>query len=41
LSEATYGALGRSIEAEMLPPAQVKGRHASVQAYRIAALTPA
>src|SRR5207244_12075118 len=41
LSEPTYRALGASIDAEMLPPAQVKGRHASVQAYRIAALTPA
>jgi class 3 adenylate cyclase/FixJ family two-component response regulator len=41
LSEPTYRALGESVEAEMLPPAQVKGRHASVQAYRIAALTPA
>jgi adenylate cyclase len=41
LSEPTYRALGQSVEAEMLPPAQVKGRHASVQAYRIAALTPA
>jgi len=41
LSDATYRALGKSIEAETLPPAQVKGRHASVQAYRIAALTPA
>src|SRR5438067_6906150 len=41
LSEATYRALGKAIEAETLPPAQVKGRHAAVQAYRIAALTPA
>jgi adenylate cyclase len=41
LSEPTYRALGQSVEAEILPPAHVKGRHASVQAYRIAALTPA
>ncbi|HVH65233.1 MAG TPA: adenylate/guanylate cyclase domain-containing protein [Candidatus Acidoferrum sp.] len=41
LSEATYRALGGSIKAEALPPTQVKGRHAAVQAYRIAALTPA
>jgi class 3 adenylate cyclase len=41
LSEATYRALDGSVEAEPLPPAQVKGRHASVQAYRIAALAPA
>src|SRR5256886_9490813 len=41
LSEPTYRALGASIHPEMLPPAQAKRRHASVQAYRIAALTPA
>jgi class 3 adenylate cyclase/FixJ family two-component response regulator len=41
LSEATFRALDGSVKAEALPPAQVKGRHASVQAYRIAALTPA
>src|SRR2546428_119942 len=41
LSEPTYRALDGSVDAEALPPAQVKGRHASVQAYRIAALTPA
>ena len=41
LSEATYRALGGSINAEALPPTQVKGRHAPVQAYRIPALTPA
>src|ERR1700730_1425211 len=41
LSEATYRALDGSVKAEALPPAQVKGRHAPVQAYRIAALTPA
>jgi len=41
LSEPTYRALGGSVEAEALPPTQVKGRHAPVQAYRIAALTPA
>jgi len=38
LSEATYRALDGSVKAEALPPAQVKGRHAPVQAYRIAAL---
>jgi class 3 adenylate cyclase/ActR/RegA family two-component response regulator len=37
LSEPTYRALGGPNEAEALPPAQVKGRHAPVQAYRIAA----
>jgi len=41
LSEPTFRALGGPIEAETLPPTQVKGRHAPVQAYRIAALTPA
>ncbi len=41
LSEPTYRALEGSITAEALPPTQVKGRHAPVQAYRIAALTPA
>jgi adenylate cyclase len=41
LSEATYRALDGSVKADALPPVQVKGRHASVQAYRIAALTPA
>jgi len=41
LSEPTYRALDRSVDAEALPPAQVKGRHAPVQAYRVAALTPA
>jgi len=41
LSEATYRALDGSVNADALPPAQVKGRHAPVQAYRIAALTPA
>lgn len=40
LSEATYLALNGSVDAEALPLAQVKGRHAPVQAYRIAALTP-
>jgi adenylate cyclase len=39
LSEATYRALDGSVKADALPPVQVKGRHASVQAYRIAALT--
>ena len=41
LSEPTYHALDGSVDAEALPPAQVKGRHAPVQAYRIAALPPA
>ena len=41
LSEATFRALDGSVKADALPPVQVKGRHASVQAYRIAALTPA
>ncbi|HEY9289406.1 MAG TPA: adenylate/guanylate cyclase domain-containing protein [Candidatus Dormibacteraeota bacterium] len=41
LSEPTYRALNGSVQAEALPPTQVKGRHAAVQAYRIAALTPA
>lgn len=41
LSEPTYRALNGAIQAEALPPTQVKGRHAAVQAYRIAALTPA
>jgi class 3 adenylate cyclase/FixJ family two-component response regulator len=41
LSEPTYRALDGEVEAEALPPAQVKGRHAPVKAYRIAALTPA
>lgn len=40
LSEPTYQALGAPAEAEALPPALVKGRHAPVQAYRIAALVP-
>jgi class 3 adenylate cyclase/ActR/RegA family two-component response regulator len=40
LSEATYRALDGSVNADALPPAQVKGRHAPVQAYRIAALVP-
>jgi len=40
LSEPTYQALGAPGEAEALPPALVKGRHAPVQAYRIAALVP-
>ena len=41
LSEPTYRALDGSVEAEALPPTQVKGRHAPVHAYRIAALAPA
>jgi class 3 adenylate cyclase/DNA-binding NarL/FixJ family response regulator len=35
LSEPTYRALNGSLEAEALPPAQVKGRHAAVRAYRV------
>jgi class 3 adenylate cyclase len=35
LSEATYRALDGSVAAEALPPSQVKGRHAPVQAYRL------
>ena len=41
LSEQTYHVLGGFVDAEALPPTQVKGRHAPVVAYRIAALTPA
>ena len=41
LSEVTYRALDGLVMAEALPPSLVKGRHAPVQAYRIAALTPA
>jgi len=41
LSDATYRALDGSVNADPLPLAQVKGRHAPVQAYRIAALAPA
>jgi adenylate cyclase len=41
LSEATFRALDGSVRADALPPVQVKGRHASVQAYRISALAPA
>jgi adenylate cyclase len=41
LSDATYRALDGSVNAEALPLAHVKGRHAPVQAYRIAALAPA
>jgi adenylate cyclase len=37
LSEPTWAALRTSVEADRLPPAQVKGRHAPVGAYRIAA----
>jgi class 3 adenylate cyclase len=39
LSEATYQALGRAVDAEALPPTQVKGRHAAVRPYRIGAAT--
>lgn len=39
LSEATYRALDAPAEAEPLPTAQVKGRHAPVQPYRIPAKT--
>ena len=41
LSEQTYHVLGGLVDAEALPPTLVKGRHAPVQAYRIAALTAA
>ncbi len=37
LSEGTYAVVGDGLECERLEPAQVKGRQASVQAYRIAA----
>jgi adenylate cyclase len=37
LSEPTWAALRQAVEVERLPPAQVKGRHAPVGAYRIAA----
>jgi class 3 adenylate cyclase/ActR/RegA family two-component response regulator len=39
LSEATYRALDGAVEAEALPPSYVKGRHAEVRPYRIAATT--
>jgi class 3 adenylate cyclase len=35
LSEATRAVLGGTVEADRLPPAQVKGRSAAVVAYRI------
>jgi class 3 adenylate cyclase len=38
LSEPTFRALEGGVAAEALPPSQVKGRHAPVQAYRIPAL---
>src|SRR2546422_8549389 len=41
LSEPTYRALDGSVDPQALPAAHVKGRHPPVQAYRIAALTPA
>jgi adenylate cyclase len=37
LSEPTWAALRQAVEVERLPPAQVRGRHAPVGAYRIAA----
>jgi class 3 adenylate cyclase len=37
LSEPTWAALRQPVEADRLPPAQVKGRHALVGAYRVAA----
>ena len=37
LSEATWAALRRKVDAERLPPAHVKGRNAPVGAYRITA----
>jgi class 3 adenylate cyclase len=40
LSEATYRSLDGSVEADALPPAYVKGRHAEVHAFRVGALTP-
>jgi class 3 adenylate cyclase len=40
LSEGTWTALGRAVQADRLPPAQVKGRHALVGAYRITTGTP-
>jgi adenylate cyclase len=41
LSEQTFHVLGGLVDAEALPPTLVKGRHTPVQAYRVAALTPA
>src|SRR6202022_2181141 len=41
LSGPPHRALNGSADAQALPPAHVKGRHAPVQAYRIAALAPA
>jgi class 3 adenylate cyclase len=41
LSEPTYRALDGAVDAVALAPAQVKGRHAPVQAYRVAAMAPA
>src|SRR5205085_11917433 len=35
LSEPTYRALNGTVDAEALPPSQVKGRHAAVHAYRV------
>ena len=40
LSEPTYAALSRSPQAERLGPAQVKGRHELVTAFRVSALPP-
>ncbi|GAC1332337.1 MAG: hypothetical protein NVSMB17_11320 [Candidatus Dormibacteria bacterium] len=40
LSEATHDALAEPVEAERLEPQLVKGRHAPVAAYRVAAATP-
>lgn len=37
LSEPTYRALSQPVDAEALPPTQVKGRHAPVVAYRLEA----
>jgi class 3 adenylate cyclase/ActR/RegA family two-component response regulator len=38
LSDPTWAALRQPVEADRLPPAQVKGRHAPVGAYRITAV---
>ncbi|TMD38882.1 MAG: response regulator [Chloroflexi bacterium] len=40
LSEPTYRALNGTVDAEALPPSQVKGRHAAVHAYRIKSVLP-
>jgi class 3 adenylate cyclase len=40
LSETTYRLLEQIVEAQALPPSQVKGRHAPVQAYRVVQSQP-